>query len=59
MDFINFLRNVNRNLYDQSDKNALQRLARALAPYLGEAVAPQLDREGPNIVAAARLIRSS
>ena len=31
MDFINFLRNVNRDLYDQADKAALQRLARALA----------------------------
>jgi predicted RNA-binding protein with RPS1 domain len=31
MDFINFLRNVDRDLYDRSDKNALQRFARALA----------------------------
>ncbi len=31
MDFINFLKNVNRDLYDHSDRNALQRLGRALA----------------------------
>ena len=31
MDFINFLKNMNRDLYDRVDKNALQRLARGLA----------------------------
>ena len=31
MDFINFLKNVSRDLYDHADRNALQRLGRALS----------------------------